>query len=250
MKLLIFGGTGGTGKALVQQALEQGYSVTIFARNPAKVRTTPENLKVAKGDILDYPSVEAAVQSQDAVLSALGARPPIPLVIVLILLCQVIARFLALSGNFNLLLRIGVPFLLLLFFLGKNSVLSNGTKNIVAAMQKFGVKRFICESSLGVGDSQGQLGLLYTYVLIPLLLRGLFADKEVQEKILKESALDWVIVRPAALTNGPKTGRYAHGENVGDRLRTRKISRADVAEFMLQQLTANEYLHKTPGVAC
>ena len=68
MKLLIFGGTGGTGRALVQQALEQGNVVTIFARNPAKVRTTHENLKVVKGDILDYPSVEAAVQSQDAVL--------------------------------------------------------------------------------------------------------------------------------------------------------------------------------------
>lgn len=249
MKLLIFGGTGGTGRALVQQALEQGHTVTIFARNPAKVRTTHENLKIVKGDMLDYSSVEAAVQSQDAVLSALGARPKVGFLVFVIILCQVNAKYFALSGIFNLLVRVVVPILLLLIFLGKNSVLSQGTKNIVTAMQKLCVKRFICESSLGVGDSKGQLGLLYTYLLIPLLLRGLFADKEVQEKIIQDSALDWVIVRPAALTNGSRTGQYAHGENIGDRVRTRKISRADVAEFMLKQLTTSEYLHKTPSVA-
>jgi putative NADH-flavin reductase len=248
MKLLVFGGTGGTGRAIVQQALEQGHIVTIFARNPSKVRATHENLKVVKGDILDCASVEAAVKSHETVVSALGARPPVPVVIVLIILCQIIARILKLSGNFSLLLRIAVPILLLLIILGRNSILSRGTRNIVAAMQKFGVKRFICESSLGVGDSKGQLGLLYTYILIPILLRGLFADKEVQEKIIKDSALDWVIVRPAALTNEPKTGHYDHGESIGDRVRTRKISRADVAEFMLKQLTSNEYLHKTPGL--
>jgi putative NADH-flavin reductase len=171
------------------------------------------------------------------------------LVVILVVICQVIARALAISGIFNLLLRVAAPLLILLIFSRKNTTLSNGTKNIVEAMGKLGVKRFICESSLGVGDSKGRLGLLYTYVLIPLFLRGLFADKDVQERIIGDSALDWVIVRPAALTNGPRRGAYRHGEDIGHWMLARRISRSDVADFMLKQLTENRYLHMAPGVS-
>ncbi|HEY1865446.1 MAG TPA: SDR family oxidoreductase [Candidatus Acidoferrales bacterium] len=249
MNLLIFGGTGRTGRALVEQALEQGHAVTVFARAPASVVPKHHNVRVMKGDIADYDSVESAVKGQDAVLSALGARSHVGLIVVLVIVCQVIARTLALSGSFNLLLRIAAPIVILLIFARKQTILSDGTKNIVTAMEKLGIKRFICESSLGVGDSKGRLGLLYTYVLIPLFLRGLFADKEVQERIIRDSALDWVIVRPAALTNGPRKGRYVDGENAGHWFFTRNISRGDVAEFMLKQLTDKDYLHKTPGVS-
>jgi len=182
MKLLIFGGTGRTGRALVEQALEQGHIVTVFARDPTKLGMAHENLRVMKGDIADYDSVETAIKAQDAVLSALGTKPYVGLVVILVVICQVIARTLALSGIFNLLLRMAAPLLILLIFARKETTLSNGTKSIVQAMEKLGVKRFICESSLGVGDSKGRLGLLYTYVLIPLFLRGLFADKEVQKE--------------------------------------------------------------------
>ena len=249
MKLLIFGGTGRTGRALVEQALEQGDIVTVFARDPAKLGMAHENLRVMKGDIADYDSVETAIKAQDAVLSALGTKPYVGLVVILVVICQVIARTLALSGILNLLLRMAAPLLILLIFARKETTLSNGTKSIVQAMEKLGVKRFICESSLGVGDSKGRLGLLYTYVLIPLFLRGLFADKEVQERIIGDSGLDWVIVRPAALTNGPRRGAYRHGEDIGHWMFTRKISRSDVADFMLKQLTENRYLHMTPGVS-
>jgi putative NADH-flavin reductase len=249
MKLLIFGGTGRTGRALIEQALEQGHVVTVFARDPAKLDMAHENLRVMKGDIADYDSVETAIKAQDAVLSALGKKPHVGLVIILVVICQVIARTLALSGVFNLLLRMAAPLLIFLIFARKETTLSNGTKSIVQAMEKLGVKRFICESSLGVGDSKGRLGLLYTYVLIPLFLRGLFADKEVQERIIRDSGLDWVIVRPAALTNGLRRGAYRHGEDIGHWMFTRKISRSDVADFMLKQLTENRYLHMTPGVS-
>jgi len=249
MKLLIFGATGGTGRALIEQALEQGHVVTAFARDPSKVRTAHQNLRVARGDILNSGSVEAAINGQDAVLSALGIRPHVGLVVILVIICQVLARLLALAGPFNWLLRLGVPLLLILFFSRKKTTLSDGTRNIVQAMQKLGVKRFICESSLGIGESRGQLGLLYNFILIPLFLRGLFADKEVQDKIIKDSTLDWVIVRPGALTNGPRRGVYRAGMDIGHWFFTVKISRADVADFMLKQLTDNTYLRKTPGVS-
>src|ERR1700730_943274 len=249
MKLLIFGGTGRTGRALVEQALQQGNAVTVLARDHAKLAMAHENLRVMKGDVADYESVETTIKSQDAVISALGTRPYVGLVIILVVVCQVIARALALSGIFNLLLRIGVPLLILLIFARKKTTLSSGTKSIVKAMGKLGVRRFICESSLGVGSSKGRLGLLYTYFLIPLFLRGLFADKEVQEGIIGDSALDWVIVRPAALTNGPRRGSYLDGEGIGHWLFTRRISRSDVADFMLKQLTENKKLHRKPGVS-
>jgi NAD(P)-dependent dehydrogenase (short-subunit alcohol dehydrogenase family) len=109
MELLVFGGIERTGRALVEQALEQGHVVTVFARNAAKMGMAHENLRVMKGDIADYDSVETAIEAQDAVLSALGTKLHAGLAVVLVVLSQVIAREVVLSGIFNLLLRMAVP---------------------------------------------------------------------------------------------------------------------------------------------
>jgi putative NADH-flavin reductase len=249
MNLLILGATGGTGRALLEQALEQGHIVTAFARNPSKVRATHQNLRVVKGDILDYSSVEAALRGQDAVLSALGVRVTVWPLIAIVILCQLIAKFTGLIGLAGWLVRLGVPVLAIFVLHRRTTTLSEGTRNIVQAMETASVKRFVCESSLGIGDSKGQLGFLYNYALIPILLRNIFADKEIQEQLIKESKLDWVIVRPAALTNGPRTRAYRSGFAASDKSIQAKISRADVADFMLKQLTDDVYLNKTPGVS-
>lgn len=130
--------------------------------------------------------------------------------------------------------------------LKKTSVLSEGTKNIIRAMERHGVRRFVCESSLGVGDSKRQLGWLTNLLILPLL-RNVYREKEVQERYVKQSNLDWIVVRPAALTNGPRTGTYRDGFRPTHRIVAR-ISRADVADYMLKQLTDNTYLRMTPGV--
>lgn len=249
MNLLIFGATGGTGRALLGQALEQGHIVTAFARDPSKLQTTDPNLRVVKGDALDYQSVETAIQGQDGVLCALGIRVRVVPLVVLVFICQVIASFARLIGPLGWLVRVGIPLLAVLILYRPNTTLSEATRNILRAMETLGVKRFICESSLGIGESKGQLGFLYNYVLIPVLLRNIFADKEVQEELIKGSKLDWVIVRPAVLTNGPRTGVYRSGFDATDKSIQRKISRTDVADFMLRQLTADDYLRKTPGLS-
>ena len=82
-----------------------------------------------------------------------------------------------------------------------------------------------------------------------LLLRPAFADHQAQELLVRESGLDWVIVRPAAFTNGPATDAYKHGFPATEKNLTFKISRADVAGFMLRQLTDDTYLHRTPGLS-
>ena len=249
MNLLIFGATGGTGRALVEQALQQGHTVTAFARNPSKVRTTHPNLRVVKGDIASYESVESALRGQDAALSALGVGVRAWPLVTVVVITQVIRRLFHLIGPIGWLVRLGIPLLAYFILFRRTSKLSDGTKNIVRAMEKLGVKRFVCESSLGIGDSKGQLGLLFNYLMIPLFLRNIFADKEVQEQVIKQSNLDWVIVRPGRLTNGPRTGNYKSGFSTSDTSIQAKISRADVADFMLQQLTAEAYLKKTPGLS-
>ncbi len=209
MKLLIIGATGGTGRELVMQALEQNHHVTAFARNPEKFHIRHPRLDVVKGNVLDPASVDFAVNGKDAVLSALGHKR---------------------------------------WFI-KTEVLSEGTRNIISAMEMHGVKRFICETTLGISDRRGRLGLYYTLFVVPFITYFYFKDKEKQERLIKASSLDWTIVRPGQLTNGRQRGLYRHGDNVGSWILTVHISRADVADFMLKQLSANSYLRKTPSVA-
>src|SRR3954462_6921560 len=249
MKLLVFGATGGTGRALVEQALQQGHEVTAFVRNPAKVTPKHEKLKVVKGNVTDCHSVGAAVAGQDAVFSALGVRFNWFPLIIAIVVSQVLVRTIAMPRWLHLLTDIGLPVLALLYTARTPPIVSEATKCILAAMEREGTKLFICESSLGVGDSKGQLGAFYNYFFIPVLLRHVFADKEVQEKAIQCSHVQWVIVRPGALTIGPRTGSYKAGFAVTDKSITAKISRADVADFMLRQLTDTTYRGKTPGVS-
>ena len=208
MKLLIFGSTGGTGRELVKQALDQGHSVTGYARDPAKIEDLQNpNLKVIRGDVLDSAAVISAVTGQEAVLSAIG------------------------SGA------------------GRTTLREEGTQNIVEAMRGTGVKRLICQSSLGVGDSRANLGFFTKHIIVGIFLRHAFADHERQEAVVRQSSLDWIIVRPPHLKDGPLTGDYQHGFPTTDRRIKGWISRADVADFMLKQLVDETYLHQTPGVS-
>ena len=206
--ILIVGATGGTGRQLLAQALDRGYFVTALARNPSAISTTHERLRVMRGDVLDRSSIEAAMHGQDAVLSALGHKR----------------------------------------FFYPNRIQSDGTQNVLQAMEVQGVRRFICQTSLGLGDSAFRGGAVGTFFITPAILPFYFWDKARQEQVVARSTLDWIIVRPGRLTNGPRRGRYQSGLRVGRFLRGVKISRADVADFMLNQLDDNTYLKSAPGV--
>ena len=116
-------------------------------------------------------------------------------------------------------------------------------------MEKAGVPRFVCLSSLGVGGSRDMLPFHYKYLLVPFLLRQGFAEHELQEEFVKQSRTDWIIIRPGAFTNGSRTGLYRHGFSVTDKTIKAKISCADVADFMLKHLTDDTSIRKTPGVS-
>lgn len=134
--------------------------------------------------------------------------------------------------------------------MNKEQLRTKGTENIVQAMQQSGVQRLICLSALGTAESRGLLPMRYTHLLIPLFMHRLYADHEQQEARIRESGLDWVIVRPSGFQEGPQTGTYQHGFNRADRSLKFKISTGDVADFMLKQLTDNTYLRSAPALSC
>jgi putative NADH-flavin reductase len=209
MRTLVFGASGKTGREIVIQALDRNHQVTAFVRDPAKLGLSHERLNVVRGDVMSAVSVDAVMPGHDAVLVAIGHRR----------------------------------------YLGPSHILSRGTQNIVEAMKKHSVRRIVCETALGVGDSTGRLGVYYTCFVIPFILPFYWYDKGRQERAVRESGLEWVIVRPGQLTNGRKRGQYRHGPKVGNYLWSVSIARADVADFMLNQIGETPYFRASPGVS-
>lgn len=125
-----------------------------------------------------------------------------------------------------------------------NTVLSDGTRNILKAMESAGVKRFICMSSAGILGNDG--GFLFGRIILPLFLKHVFEDKKRQAKIIGESSADWVIIRPTGLTDSPKTNTYKINPGIPT---SRTVPRADVADFMLKLLTDTRYDRTMPAVS-
>ncbi|WP_280391510.1 NAD(P)-dependent oxidoreductase [Nocardia brasiliensis] len=131
----------------------------------------------------------------------------------------------------------------------KGVIRAEGTRAVIEAMNRTGVKRLIVQTTLGVGDSKANLNFLWKYVMFGLLLRQAFADHVQQEAYVRASDLDWTIVRPSAFTDGPRTGGFRRGFPAGERGLSLKITRADIADFMLEQLTDTTYLRQAPGIS-
>jgi len=207
MKIVIFGAAGATGRIVVERALEEGHEVTAFDKYIAPLTMQHPNLRLVQGDIFDPAQVEEAIVGQDVVISVLGVRPGVT-----------------------------IP------------VCSEGTKNIIAAMQKSGVKRFISQSAFAVAALDGEWREVpYLPLILPFFpkVKAMFADKVLQEQEILSSDLDWIIVRPAKLTDGPRMGVFKAYDPlmIGPGA---KISRADVAEFLLEQVNDDTFLHKIP----
>lgn len=160
----------------------------------------PGAADVARGDVLDPASLAMAMRGVDCVISVLGTKLTLKPV----------------------------------------TLLSTGTRNIVAAMRDASVARLICVTGMGAGDSRGHGGFVYDRLILPLLLGRIYADKDRQEDIVRTSGLDWTLVRPAFLTNGPATRAYRVIARFTDERMT-KISRADVAHFLVGEALAPRF---------
>jgi putative NADH-flavin reductase len=208
MRVVVFGASGATGRQLLGHALGDGHQVTAFVRHASRLDTRSPQLTVVVGDVSETAVVASAVAAQDGVLCALGAATP----------------------------------------LHRDRILVEGVRHIVDAMERTGVRRFVYLSFLGVREGRHQLSLVGRYLVAPVLLRNVVADHEAKERIIRQSTLDWVIVRPPRLTNGVPRGHYRSGLDIRATSVIPRISRADVAEFMLHQLSDDTYVRKAPAV--
>jgi putative NADH-flavin reductase len=205
MKFLLIGATGATGLEIVKQGLAAGHEITALVRDASKVALSDPHLHLVVGDILKPMDVDAAMAGQDAVICSLGT---------------------------------GVTFKHVTLF-------SDGTQHLLDAMHKHAVRRIVCITGIGAGDSRGHGGFLYDRVIEPTLLRTIYQDKDRQEALLRHSDLDWIIVRPGMLTNDEAIGNYRVLLDL-DGITVGKVARADVAAFVLQQLSNDDFLRKTP----
>ena len=131
----------------------------------------------------------------------------------------------------------------------KGGVRATGTRHVIQAMQNHGVQRLICQSTLGAGNSYAALNFFWKHIMFGFLLKDAYADHQEQEALVQASGLDWTIVRPSAFTDEPATGAYKEDFPSSEKGLSLKIPRADVANFILRQLTGRAYLHQAPGIS-
>lgn len=207
MKILVLGATGATGLLIVRKALAEGHSVVALVRSKAKAEAAGlVGIDLVEGDATDETALTRAIAGCDAVISSLGT---------------------AMS-----------PF-------REVTMLSTATRALVGVMATQNVRRLICITGLGAGDSRGHGGFFFDRVFLPLMLRKVYDDKNRQEDVIRASALDWTIVRPTILNDKPAHGSVRALTDLSS-VHGGSISRADVADFVVQQLTTNTWLRKAP----
>jgi len=223
MKVTIFAATGGIGRQALEQAIAAGHDVTAVVRNPENLPATPARIVTADLADAEPAALSSAVAGADAVLSCLGS----------------------VSGAD-----------------AEAGIVRHGTLAITAAMRASGVRRIIVVSAAPVGTVPSPArpepprydpgdGFLLRHLLVPVLkaaLRASYADLARMEDVLRDSDLDWTVVRPPRLTGKPLTGTYrmAYDQNLRHGM---SISRADVAHVMLRVLAEPQTFRRTVSVA-
>ncbi|MGJ4908375.1 NAD(P)-dependent oxidoreductase [Bradyrhizobium sp. HKCCYLS2033] len=203
--ILVLGATGGTGRLIVRDALARGHHVTALVRSPERAGDL-QGAQLIVGDARDEATLRKALKGQNAVISSLGT----PL----------------------------SPF-------REVTTLSTSTRALVKAMKAEHVARLVAITGIGAGDSRGHGGFVYDRLILPLLLRNVYADKNRQEAVIRDSGLDWLIVRPAMLNDKPGGQKLRALTDLAG-FHGGTIARADVARFVVDQVSDDSFLHRSP----
>lgn len=206
-RVLIIGASKGIGLETTRLALDAGHRVRAFSRSARGSALSNPNLEKIRGDALDRRDIAAALDAIDVVIQALGVS--------------------SLGDLFR-----------------PVSLFSDAARLLVSAMEGRPVKRLISVTGFGAGDSRASISCLQRLPFLMVFGRA-YADKSVQEQLIKDSSLDWTIARPGVLTNGRRTGRYRILDEPSQ-WRNGIISRADVADFLVRQIEDRRWLRKAP----
>lgn len=204
MKIVVFGASGKTGSLIVEQALDAGHEVVAYIRKAGSVKFQHPNLKICIGNLSENLRIKDAITGADACISALGGKS----------LTQHSSEFIA------------------------------GIHHIVSTMEEVGVNRFIYLSSMGAGESRADMCACARLVLADFMLRIPLADHTTNETRIAKSSLQWTVVRPGSLSNGPIDKNIKAICKKVSLLTNTSISRASVAAFMLKQLKEKKYINK------
>jgi uncharacterized protein YbjT (DUF2867 family) len=206
MKILVVGASQGTGALATRLACERGHEVTAFARNPQKLPFEHARLTRRVGDFHDGAAVSDSVRGMDAVI--------------------ITASVTSLKA-----------------FKEQPAYFSLGTAHVIAAMKVHAVKRLVVLSAFGVGESRRAMNVVLRTLVVGFLLKPAFEDHARQEAEVRASGLDWVIARPTRLTNGRASRKYVKTAAVT--AVPSAISRADVADFLVEAATTETWLRQT-----
>lgn len=206
MRVLIIGASKGIGLETTRQILDYDHNVRALARSSTAIAISNPSLEKMWGDALKTEDVVTALVGVDVVIQTLGV---------------------GLGDLFR-----------------PVHLFSEATRALIQAMRIQGVKRLICVTGFGAGDSRASINCLQRLPFQFVLGRA-YDDKSLQEQLIKESELDWTIARPGVLTSGPRTGHYQMLSEASQ-WRNGSISRADVADFLVRQIGDQTYIRKSP----
>ncbi|MGE5726058.1 MAG: NAD(P)-dependent oxidoreductase [Acidobacteriota bacterium] len=207
MKVLVIASSKRIRRQLIEQAQTEGHDVTALERKRPRFRWRRPQHRVIAGDVLDERSLGPAVAGQEAVVCWLTQKAT----------------------------------------RRPTTYLWEGTANLIRIMEKHGVRRLICISACGAGDSRGHCGFIYDKIIQPLFLKQVYEDRDRQEELIRGTGLEWVIVRPARLSKGRPRGEYMVLTDLRN-FKARRIALLDAVEFALKQLSSNFYLFQAPLV--
>ena len=205
MKILVLGASQGTGALAVKAALDRGHKVTAFARHPDRLVLEHADLLRVSGDFHNQESVAKVIPGHESVIVTVSST--------------------TLKG-----------------FRDNPNYFSQGTSHTIAAMKANAIKRLVVLSAMGVGESRELANFFLDKLVIGFLLKAPFLDHERQERLVMGSGLDWVIARPTRLTNGPARKQFTKTPRLQKVPST--ISRADVADFLVEAATVDTWLRQ------
>jgi len=205
MKIVVFGASGKTGSLLVEDVLKAGFEVVAYVRKKESIKSVHSNLRIVEGQLNDSEKLKSAISGSDVCISTLGGN--------------------SLTKH--------------------SSEIIQGIENIVRIMEAEGIKRLIYLSSFGTGDSRFYMPQPARFLILDILLRIPIADHNTNENRIMKSKLQWTIIQPGSLTDGAKTENIKHGSDKTKLKGSAKISRQNVASFILMQLTDNNYINKS-----